>query len=355
MPKESLGYVRLDWTCSNCGTRNPGPQTKCAGCGAPQPADVTFTQAAQEQLLTDQAEAARAAAGADVHCPYCGARNPAGLKACPQCGGDLTGGQARASGAVLGAHRIAPAAPMTCPACGTANPGNALRCAQCGATLPGAAAPQPQAPAAAPARRSAGLFAILGVAVCLIMAVVAFFALRTTEVTGEVRTTSWQRSIGIEALVPVEYQGWRDEVPAGASVGRCERRQHHTQQEPAANSEKVCGTPYTVDRGNGYGEVVQDCEYRVYADWCTYTVPEWREVDRVEAEGSDLSPRWPEARLSSGQREGDREEVYKVTFLANDRSYTLTTGDLGQFQQCTIGSRWKLTVRGTSVVELSPE
>ncbi|MGQ9683479.1 MAG: zinc finger protein [Anaerolineae bacterium] len=78
MPKESLGYVRLEWTCPNCGTRNPGPQNKCAGCGAPQPADTAFTQAPQEQLLTDQAEIARAVSGADVHCPYCGARNPAG-------------------------------------------------------------------------------------------------------------------------------------------------------------------------------------------------------------------------------------------------------------------------------------
>ncbi|MGQ9683478.1 MAG: hypothetical protein ACUVX9_13130 [Anaerolineae bacterium] len=199
------------------------------------------------------------------------------------------------------------------------------------------------------------LLAAFGVLVCLIAAAVAFLALRTTEVTGEVISTSWRRSIGVEALVPVEHQDWRDEVPAGASIGRCERRQHHTQQDPAPNAEKVCGTPYTVDRGNGYGEVVQDCEYRVYADWCSYTMLEWRQVHNVEAEGSDLSPKWPEARPAAGQREGVREEVYRVTFLGNDRRYTLTTGDLRQYQQCTIGSRWKLTVRGSTVVALRPQ
>jgi DNA-directed RNA polymerase subunit RPC12/RpoP len=44
-------------------------------------------------LITDEAAKAKAAAGADIHCPYCGTRNPAGTKTCSHCGGDLTEGK----------------------------------------------------------------------------------------------------------------------------------------------------------------------------------------------------------------------------------------------------------------------
>jgi len=356
MPKETLGYVRLEWTCPNCGSRNAGPEKKCAGCGAPQPENVHFEQAAEEKLITDQAEIARAASGPDVHCPYCGARNPAGQKTCPQCGGDLTDARTRSSGTILGAHRSAPAAPIPSPACGASTPGTALRCSQCGASLSQVAQPAPTVSAETkqkPFRWT--VLSVVGALALFLCAAVAFFALRTTEATGEVRSVQWTRSIGIEALQPVEHQGWRSELPAGATVLNCERRVHHTQQEPATDSEKVCGTPYTVDTGSGYGEVVQDCEYRVYADWCRYTVREWREVDRAEATGSDLNPYWPSLQLASGQREGQREEVYRVTFVGNDRSYVLTTSELAQFQRYQPGSHWKLKVRGATVVSASPQ
>jgi hypothetical protein len=90
--------------------------------------------------------------------------------------------------------------------------------------------------------------------------------------------------------------------------------------------------------------VVQDCQYEVYADWCQYTVQEWRAVDVVTLSGSDLDPRWPDARLAANQREGEREEVYKVVFVAEDRTYTHAVGDVEDLRQYQVGSRWALTV-----------
>ena len=101
MTKETLGYVRLEWTCSNCGSKNPGPEKTCGNCGAPQPEDVVFEQPAQEELIADEDAIAQAEAGPDIHCAYCGARNPATAETCSQCGADVKEGEARASGQVL--------------------------------------------------------------------------------------------------------------------------------------------------------------------------------------------------------------------------------------------------------------
>jgi DNA-directed RNA polymerase subunit RPC12/RpoP len=360
MPQETLGYVRLEWTCPSCSSRNPGPQKTCANCGAPQPENVEFEQAAEEQLITDQAEIARAAAGPDVHCPYCGTRNPAGAKHCKQCGGGLEEGQARATGRVVGAHRSQPAPPVACPACGASNPGTALKCAQCGASI-AQAPPQPTAPVASKSKGNKGLLVGCGVAIAL--ALCAFFGIAlsgiltpATDAAGRVHTVAWTRTIAIEELAPVEHEGWRDEVPAGASVVSCQKEFHHTQQEPAPNAEKVCGTPYTVDEGSGYGKVVQDCEYRVYADWCRYTVNEWQEVEEVEAGGTDLNPYWPQVRLGAGQQEGRREEVYRVVFVGeDDKEYIYQTSNAAEFGRFQPGSRWALKVKGSTVVSVEPD
>ncbi len=364
MPRQTLGYVRLEWTCPSCGSRNPGPQKVCSNCGAPQPQDVQFQQAAEDELITDQAEIARAAAGADIHCPYCGTRNAAGAQRCKQCGGDLVGGKVRASGQVVGAFRTGPAQPVNCPACGAGNSGTALKCAQCGASL-AQARPQPQAqpqPAFVPASKGrGGLF--VGCAVVLVIALcaalgIAFSGILTPakDASGQVRSVAWTRTIAIEALAPVTHEDWRDSVPAGAVLGRCTEKYHHTQQDPAPGAEEVCGTPYTVDQGSGYAEVVQDCEYRVYEDWCTYTVQEWREIDEVSATGTDLNPRWPDARLASSQREGDREESYEVVFLGDDdKQYTYRTDNAAEFARCQVGSRWALKVKGSTVVSIQTQ
>jgi hypothetical protein len=130
---------------------------------------------------------------------------------------------------------------------------------------------------------------------------------------------------------------------------------HHTQDEPDPNAKKVCGTAYTMDTGSGHGEVVQDCEYQVYADWCEYTAEEWKQVDAATVSGNDLNPRWPTLQLGPDQREGGREESYEVVFDTDGTKYTYTTSDATEFAQCQAGSRWVLTINKLNrVVSIKP-
>jgi ribosomal protein L40E len=345
MAKETVGYVRLEWTCPNCGAKNPGPQKTCSGCGAAQPANVKFEQAAQEEIITGKDELSRAMAGPDVHCPYCGARNPAGTKTCTQCSGDLSEAVARASGEVVGAHRAGPAPDVPCPACGALNPATALKCSKCGSSMarPKAAARPVPAPKAG---RGPLMYVAAAVAVLLLLIAGACCVLstRTSDVTADVESASWTRTIAVEALMPAKHQAWRGQIPSDATLGTCRQEVRSVQDDPAPNSKKVCGTPYTVDKGSGYGEVVQECKYEVYDDRCDYTVPEWQTVDTAKLSGSDLNPRWPEPQLNAGQRAGERQEVYEIIFNNDGKKYTYQTGDAAEYAKFAVGSRWTLKV-----------
>lgn len=345
MARKTIGFVKLAWTCPHCESENHGPRKFCNGCGAPQPQDVDFHQAAQEVLLTSEAEIARAKAGPDIHCPYCRARNPGDASFCSACGGGLESGEARASGDVLGAYRKDKQLEIDCPACGTLNPANAHVCAGCGASLekPTTASKEIEG---SKKRIPVGIAIGIG-ALCLIAGIVwIFLSQRTEERIGIVKDVSWMRSIPIEALVDVEDEGWLDEIPPppDATVGTCTEKLRETVAEPVSDSVEVCGTPYTIDSGTGFGEVVQDCEYEVYSDWCTYTSIDWGVVDAVTLTGSDINPIWPEAQLADGQRFGDGEERYEITLTTEDDAFLYTTDDPVEFIQFQPGTSWILNV-----------
>lgn len=361
MTRKTLGYVELEWTCANCGTRNPGPNEFCNACGAPQPEDVEFEQPLDRKLITDEEKLARAKAGPDKHCPYCNARNAGDAKFCGACGGDLSEAAVRESGRVVGAHREGPVAQVNCPACGSANPASNKVCSNCGASLTKEAAevpePRPQ-PRATPARRGLGMGAIVAIGLICVIAAAAIYMLflRTDELVGQVQAVYWERSIPILALSEVQGQDWNDAIPSDAELGSCQLEYRYTSDEPEANSEEVCGTPYEVDTGSGFAEVVQDCVYEVYDDFCTYTVMDWMEVDTITLSGDDLTPRWPDTtNLSTDQREGDGEESYQVTFGSSEGEYTYTVSNPSEFSRFSSGSSWILKVNALgSVVSAEP-
>lgn len=406
MARKTVGHIELVWRCPKCGSVNPGPQRFCTGCSAAQPEDVKFEQPVGAELITDEAKKKEAAAGPDIHCPYCGARNPAGTEICKQCGGDLLGGEAREAGQVLGAFDTPEAmtpppaaaapesgtpgagapvpgaqikdtaapgtpvpgtpvpgtpAPVTagaagpqtpCPRCGTLNPNLALRCSNCGAPLD-VETVKPTAPAGAPARAPLPKWLIFAGALLLVAACIFIFSFiqrgqQTSQVRGVVQSVNWERIIPIEALVDVEYQAWRNEVPGGVSLGACQDRLRSESADPQPNSEEICGTPYTVDRGSGYAEVAQDCVYRLYDDYCSYTRPEWRVVDTARVSGADLSPRWPEISLAQGQRQGEQwQESYTIVFTVDGQQYRYPVSSLEAFDDFQPGSEWNLTVNGS--------
>lgn len=357
MARKTVGYTKLEWTCPNCGGRNPGTEKVCSGCGAAQPPDVKFEQTQSSALITDQAEIEKAKAGADIHCPFCGARNPAGTKECGNCGGDLTGGKQRESGEVVGAFAAnAQVKQVPCPACGAPNPENGLNCTKCGVALTKAAAAPVVAaqPKKAPVLLWIGLgIAALLVIICLVSLV--FANVNTTQTEGVVSQVTWKRAVVLEALAPVTHNAWQTEVPPGAKLGSCAPKFYGESDAPAPVSTETCGTPYSVDKGNGFSEVVQDCTYQVYEMSCSYSVTEWSAVKTLVEEGNDLAPRWPQPSLDQNQRLGERDETYSVIFTTDKGNFTYITRDEREFTKCTLGSRWKLHINGFgNVVGIEP-
>lgn len=359
MARKTVGYTHLQWTCPACGHKNPGTAEKCASCQAPQPTDVHFEQPAQEKLIQDEQLIQRAKAGADIHCPFCGTRNPATATTCAQCGGDLSEGTARAAGSALGAHRRQAVPDVACQYCGTMNPANALACTNCGAAM-SAARPEQPSPSPQTTSRPQGkgmsplLIGIL-VVVCLGLAGIAFLFSRTDDVIGRVQAVEWERTITVEQLQPANHEDWLDEIPSDGDLGACTERVHHTQSDPAPGATETCGTPYTLDTGTGVGEVVQDCEYQVYADWCEYTVMEWQTADEVVSQGSGYNPLWPQTSLDQDQREGERVESYRVTFDTDGDTYAYGTSNFDRFREFQIGSEWVLQINAFNmVVDVEP-
>jgi hypothetical protein len=355
MARKSIGYVELEWHCPSCSTRNSGSQKVCSSCGMPQPDDVKFRQPAQEILIEDEARLKVASGDADIHCYYCGSRNAADATACGQCGADLSEGKRREAGAVVGAHRNKQAEPVNCPACGASNAPDASKCTQCGARLvvEPAAPPPPPVPKKQPVKQSGGqkagflgigVVGIIGI-ICIALVAGYFFLVGQSEqLTGTVSGASWQRSIAVEGLVPVEQQNWRNEIPMNGVVQSCQPKLKRTADNPTANSREVCGTPYTVDQGNGFAEVVQDCKYEIYEDYCVYSVQEWRPVDTLELTGENSSPQWPALLLDDNQREGEREESYTCHFSTNSGSYRYGSSSPELLAWCKTGSQWVLEV-----------
>jgi hypothetical protein len=357
MPQESLGYIKLEWTCPRCKGRNSGPQKTCLSCGAPQPADIQFHQPETQELIKKEEEIAQAKSGPDIHCAFCGARNSAGAEICGQCGANLKDGTRRETGRVVGAFQTGPVKQLPCPNCSTLNPDTALKCSGCGAVLTPPSIPIAVAPDSQQKKSNFLLYGLLGILGLAVVCGIVFMVLATRirGISGTVQNASWATSIVIEALKPTTHQAWKAEIPAEASIANCIQKLHHVQDQSADNAQKVCGTPYTVDKGSGYAEVVQDCQYEVYMDYCDYTVLEWQQVDVASLQGTDYAPKWAQPQLASEQRLGERQEKYTIVFATTKGQSTFITHDNNLYQECKIGSQWVLNINTFGdVVSIEP-
>lgn len=353
MVKKKLGHIELEWTCPACGTRNAGTRTTCRSCGGAMPDDVDFELPPGGELDTSQETAKKVAAGPDINCPYCGTRNPATATQCSQCGGALSAGDRRKTGKVLGAYKTGAVPDLKCPHCGAMNPGTAKTCKSCGGALTIEKKPAAKATGRVASsgvsggptyKPKKGIFAIFFIVFALMVVGGILLTRGCSESLATVSDVGWTYTIEIDGLVPVSGEAWRDEIPAGAEVVRCERRVRSIEQEPVPGAVEVCGTPYVVDTGTGQGQVVQDCEYHVSDNWCEYLVLQWQTGVRKEvAQGQDFSPGWPAVYLSgTSERQGARSEVYRVVFLADDKEYTYRPRTLAEFRRFEIGSKWTI-------------
>lgn len=339
--KESKGFVQLEWVCPNCDGRNPGPVKTCNNCGAPQPDNVQFQRATDEKLISDEKAAQIAKAGADIHCGFCGTRNPATADTCSQCGGDLKEGKARQAGQVL---QAAPAGPkvVTCANCGTENPGSERMCKQCGSPLPRATSPTAPSPAPIQAQASpmqAGaqkkkpnwlLFGGFGAALILCCAVFVFlFAIPSLSVQGTVTDVQWQTSVPVQEVQAVDYSNESKSPPSGAYNVSCQTVDREVCEEK------------TIDQGNGYAEVVEEC-HTESEQYCDYTVDEWTTIQTYTQEGNDLFPVYEKPSLFNNQRLGTTSEQLTVYFNTPDGQETYSADSVSEFQQYQIGSTWTL-------------
>ena len=345
--RESKGFVELEWICPNCNGRNKGSKKTCENCGAPQPDNVKFQRAADEKIVTDEKKVEAAKAGADIHCGFCGTRNPATATTCSQCGGDLKEGKARQAGQVLQEAPTTPLKAVTCTNCGSKNPGGERVCIKCGSPLPLAATPAVSSPvqaqaiqAGAPKKKVNGwIFAGIGalLLICCVAAVM-LFALPSKSVKGTVTGLKWQTSVPVQEVQAVNYSNQSGNPPSDAYNTSC-----HTE------SKDVCEDK-TVDQGNGFAEVVKEC-HTESTQYCDYTMDEWKTIQTYTLDGYDNSPVYKKPTLaSSKQRTGSPTETLTVTFSTSNGQETYSPGSVSEFQQFQIGSAWTLKMNAVGGV-----
>lgn len=337
--KRTLGYIENEWTCPNCSTRNKGHLKTCENCGAPQPENVQFELGSDQKFVTDQNQIKAAEGGADIHCGFCGARNPATAETCSQCGGDLKEGKAREAGRIMQAPPPAPKT-ITCKNCGTENPGTNSVCSNCGSPLPKVVASQAVAPQATasgnfgkPIAKKKTNWLLLGgigafLAICCVV-ILGVFVLPTSSVQATVTSVHWQTNVPVQEVQAVRHSDEQGSAPSDAYDVSC-----HT------DTKQVCEQK-TVDQGNGFSKVEEVC-HDESTDYCSYTRDEWKTLQTYTLDGNDLQPVYDSPNVSSGQRLGDKTEDLTVTFDTSKGQKTYSPSTLSEFQQFDIGSTWTL-------------
>lgn len=335
--RQSKGFIELEWICPNCNSRNRGPVKTCENCGAPQPENVEFYAPAEAKLIQDENVARMASVGPDIHCAFCGTRNPGNATVCSQCGADLKEGKARQAGQEV--KREALSTEVVCANCGEVNPAAQTMCLKCGAPLPKARGgapsaekgPEIAAPALAPAaKRRFSWFAIGGVVTCLVLIIGAWLLFAPSQtVQATVSDVYWQTAVPVQEIRAVSYSNEEGSPPAGAYDVSC-----HTE------TTQVCEEK-TIDKGNGYAEVVQECQDED-RQVCSYTLDEWQTIQTYTLEGHDLKPVYASPTLAGGQRLGRQSVTYAVTFTSGEQNYVYQPATLDEFVAFLPGSVWTL-------------
>lgn len=346
MARKSKGFIELEWTCPNCATRNRGSVKTCENCGAPQPEDVQFEAPAKRGLVSEEKASELRKRGADIHCAFCGARNPSTATTCSQCGADLSEGVARQAGREI----KPPSGPqtLTCKNCGAENPASNVNCQECGAPLPRAGESVQEIPASRADKTTSGTtkkkkpnwLLLGGIAAALLiccLAAVFLFAFPSQSVRATVTDVYWQTSIPVQEIQAVNHTNERGSPPSDAYNVSCQ-----------TESQEVCEEK-TVDRGNGYAEVIQDCHTET-DQYCDYTTDEWKTVQTYTLDGHDLYPVYAEPSLTSDQRFGSENADFTVTFDTDKGQNTYSPDSINEFQRFQIGSTWTLKLNALGSV-----
>ncbi len=275
---ESQGHFEMLWDCDHCGTKAllGKSQRHCPECGAKQNPDKRYYPEETDAVRLDGHQYE----GADRQCPACEAPMGAKAKSCTNCGAPLDG-----SREVRG---VMPAVPVI-----TKKPRNWKLIAL-----------------------------VIALVVGLIIAIwFAFF--RTKVEVLKVTAHEWSRSIAIEEYGDLKQESWRDTMPADARLPLCRLKQKSTRQ---VRDGETCREE-KVDKKDGTYEVVQKCRPKtrsepIDAEWCSYTVIRWHDVDTRRVGGTGLTLAWPTmdlppataAAVPGARRQGKKLETRSLVF-----------------------------------------
>jgi hypothetical protein len=315
-----MGY----WDCSGCGQKRvPGPERSCPSCGRPRDPTVPFYTDDDAPAVEAPEQIARAEAGADWQCPYCGADNPRGSAQCVGCGATSEGAKSRATREILD-----------------------------------------QPPPRPPPKPSAGagkILAILLAALFLVGAGAYVLFVRTKPLTVTVERATWVKALHVERLETRVKEAWKDEVPSGVREIRrhTEQRRKHMQ----VGTEKV--KIGKKDLGNGYfKDIYTDrprYEERLVDDIrVTYEVDRWVEDRTLKNESSDgLEPEFPQFSPGPTRRIARRENKIALELRGdNGKSYSYDVDVAGHgagAQGYTKGKSFTARINAVgSVLELEP-
>jgi hypothetical protein len=292
---ESAGHFEMLWDCEFCEAKGLLAKTQrhCAECGAKQNPDKRyFPKEGEEQKIDGHKYE-----GADKVCPNCDA--PMGKLA----------------------HN----------------------CTNCGAAQDGAREVKGVATPVVPVAKKKSkwwIWLIVGVVVLVGIVVLVKYCNRTEEKTITVAAHRWEMSIGVEEYGNERKSDWEDHMPRNAQSSSCVMKQRTTKKVPDGEDCKM----EKVDKKDGTFEKVKKCTPKFRSEpvddrWCTFTVREWREIDRIKTAGNGTTPAWPASGLPP--------EQYTETLGAKRRgskkaSYLLDMSGLETKQTCDVSEAvWK--------------
>jgi hypothetical protein len=184
---------------------------------------------------------------------------------------------------------------------------------------------------------------ILAALVVCCVVIGALFLFPSKSVKATVTNVHWQTSVPVQEVRAVDYNNEPGSPPSGAYDVACHDDSHD-----------VCEQK-TIDKGNGYSEVVQEC-HKETQQYCSYSLDEWTTIQTYPLEGNNLQPVYDSPNVSSGQRLGDSSEDLTVTFSTlNGQQETYSPGNLTEFQKFTVGSTWTLKMNAVGgIVSVAP-
>jgi hypothetical protein len=165
-------------------------------------------------------------------------------------------------------------------------------------------------------------------AVCCVV-IGALFFVPTKSVQATVADVHWQTSVPLQEIQAVDHSNEAGSPPSDAYNVSCRDE-----------TKNVCQQK-TVDKGNGYSEVVEECHDETQ-QYCSYTVDEWTTIQTYTLDGNDLQPIYESPNVSSDQRLGRESEDLTVTFSTDKGEKTYHPDTVSEFQQFAIGSTWHL-------------